>query len=68
MSKDQALIAYVTRMGDNAIVMAQRLSEWVGHGPELEEEMAMSNFALDYVGQARMFFSYACELDGKRRS
>ena len=68
MSKDQALIAYVTRMGDNAIVMAQRLSEWVGHGPELEEEMAMSNFALDYVGQARMFFSYAGELDGKGRS
>ncbi len=68
MNKEQALIAYVTRMGDNVIVMAQRLSEWVGHGPELEEEMAMGNFALDYVGQSRMFFSYAGELEGKGRS
>ena len=68
MTKKQALIAYVTRMGDNAIVMAQRLSEWVGHGPALEEEMAMANFALDYVGQARMFFSCAGELDGKGQS
>ncbi len=68
MTKEQALIAYVTRMGDNAIIMAQRLSEWVGHGPELEEEMAMANFALDYVGQARMFFSCAGELEGKGKS
>ncbi|MCZ6499167.1 MAG: phenylacetate-CoA oxygenase subunit PaaC [Gammaproteobacteria bacterium] len=68
MNKEKALIAYVTRMGDNAIIMAQRLSEWVGHGPELEEEMAMGNFALDYVGQSRMYFSYAGELEGKGRS
>ncbi len=68
MNKEQALIAYVTRMGDNVIVMAQRLSEWVGHGPELEEEMAMANFALDYVGQARLFYSCAGELEGKGRS
>ncbi|MCZ6686099.1 MAG: phenylacetate-CoA oxygenase subunit PaaC [Gammaproteobacteria bacterium] len=68
MNKEKALIAYVTRMGDNAIIMAQRLSEWIGHGPELEEEMAMGNFALDYVGQARMFFSYAGELEGTGRS
>ena len=59
MNKDQALQTYLIRMGDNALVLAQRLSEWVGHGPELEEEMAMGNFALDLVGQARMLFSLA---------
>jgi len=68
MNKDQALLAYLIRMGDNAVVLAQRLSEWVGHGPELEEEMAMSNFALDLIGQARMLFSLAGELEGNDRS
>ena len=68
MSKDQVLVEYLTRMGDNAIVFAQRLGEWVGHGPELEEELAMGNFALDYVGQARMLFTAAGELEGKGRS
>ena len=68
MNKDQALQAYLIRMGDNAVVLAQRLSEWVGHGPELEEEMAMSNFALDLIGQARMLFSLAGELEGGDRS
>lgn len=68
MNRDEALERYATRMGDNAVVLAQRLSEWVGHGPELEEEMAMANFALDLVGQARMLFSLAGELEGKGRS
>ena len=68
MNKDQALQAYLVRMGDNAVVLAQRLSEWVGHGPELEEEMAMSNFALDLIGQARMLFSLAGKLEGRGRS
>jgi ring-1,2-phenylacetyl-CoA epoxidase subunit PaaC len=67
MNKEQALQAYLIRMGDNAVVLAQRLSEWVGHGPELEEEMAMSNFALDLIGQARMLFSLAGELEGDDR-
>jgi ring-1,2-phenylacetyl-CoA epoxidase subunit PaaC len=68
VSKDQALHKYLLRMGDNAVVLAQRLSEWVGHGPELEEEMAMANFALDLVGQARLLFSAAAELEGQGRS
>jgi ring-1,2-phenylacetyl-CoA epoxidase subunit PaaC len=68
MNKDQALQTYLIRMGDNALVLAQRLSEWVGHGPELEEEMAMGNFALDLVGQARMLFSLAAELEGRDKS
>ena len=55
---------YVLRLGDNAIVLAQRLGELVGHGPELEEEMAVANFALDYVGQARYIYSLAGEIEG----
>jgi len=67
MNKDDALLAYVLRLGDNALVAAQRLIELVAHGPELEEELANANFSLDYIGQARMFYSYAGELEGKGR-
>ena len=45
MNRDEALQQYATRMGDNAVVLAQRLSEWVGHGPELEEETLSQNYA-----------------------
>jgi len=61
------LFEYLLRLGDNALVLGQRLGEWVAHGPELEEEMAMANFALDYIGQARLFLSYAGEVEGQRR-
>jgi len=67
MDKEEALLRYTLRLGDNALVLAQRLVELVAHGPELEEEMANANFALDYLGQARMFYSYAGELEGKDR-
>jgi ring-1,2-phenylacetyl-CoA epoxidase subunit PaaC len=67
MKKEEALLAYTLRLGDNALIIAQRLIELVAHGPELEEEMANANFALDYLGQARMFYSYAGELEGKGR-
>ena len=68
MNKEQALLAYVTRLGDNALILGQRLIELVAAYPELEEELANANFALDYIGQARMFYSYAGELEGKGRS
>ena len=68
MKKEEALYRYVLRLGDNALVLAQRLVELVAHGPELEEEMANANFALDYLGQARMFYSYAGEIEGNGRS
>jgi ring-1,2-phenylacetyl-CoA epoxidase subunit PaaC len=67
MNKEEALLKYTLRLGDNALILAQRLIELVAHGPELEEEMANANFALDYLGQARMFYSYAGELEGKGR-
>jgi ring-1,2-phenylacetyl-CoA epoxidase subunit PaaC len=68
MTNDEALIQYLLRLGDNALVLAQRLSELVASGPELEEELATANFALDYLGQARMYYSRACELEGAGRS
>lgn len=67
-TKEDALLKYVLRLGDNALVLSQRLIEIVTHGPELEEEMANANFALDYLGQARMFYSCAGELEGNGRN
>lgn len=67
MNKEAALLAYVTRLGDNALVLGQRMVELVAAYPELEEELANANFALDYIGQARMFYTYAGELEGKDR-
>lgn len=68
MTKTQALIGYLLRLGDNALILGQRLTEIVVHGPELEEELAIANIALDYLGQSRMFYTYAGELEGKGRS
>ena len=67
MNKESALLAYVTRLGDNALVLGQRMIELVAAYPELEEELANANFALDYIGQARMFYTYAGELEGQGR-
>ena len=68
MNKERALLGYVTRLGDNALVLGQRMIELVAAYPELEEELANANFALDYIGQARMFYTYAGELEGKGRT
>lgn len=69
MSNDKEnLFAYLIRLADNALILAQQLGDWVGKGPELEEEIAMANFALDYIGQARMLYSLAGEVEGKART
>jgi len=68
VNKESALLAYVMRLGDNALVLGQRMIELVAAYPELEEELANANFALDYIGQARMFYTCAGELEGKGRS
>lgn len=57
-------IDYLLRLGDNALILSQRLSEWCGKGPALEEDMALTNVALDLLGQARLWLSYAAELQG----
>lgn len=55
------------RLGDNALVLSQRLCEWVGKGPALEEDMALANTGLDLIGQARMWLAYAGEVEGRGR-
>jgi ring-1,2-phenylacetyl-CoA epoxidase subunit PaaC len=62
-----ARVEMLLRLGDNALVLSQRLSEWCGKGPVLEEDLATTNTALDLIGQARMWFTYAGELDGRGR-
>jgi ring-1,2-phenylacetyl-CoA epoxidase subunit PaaC len=61
-------IEYVLRFGDSALVLAQRLSAWVAHAPIMEEDVAFANVSLDLFGQARLWLSYAGELEGKGRS
>ncbi|HEY9085750.1 MAG TPA: 1,2-phenylacetyl-CoA epoxidase subunit PaaC [Candidatus Tyrphobacter sp.] len=58
---------YVMRLGDNALVLAQRLSAWVAHAPIMEEDVALANVSLDLFGQARLWLSYAGELEGAGR-
>lgn len=67
MTPESALLTYVLRLGDNALITGQRMIERVTGEPELEEELANANFALDFIGQARMFYAYGGELEGKGR-
>ncbi|MEO7359246.1 MAG: 1,2-phenylacetyl-CoA epoxidase subunit PaaC, partial [Gemmatimonadaceae bacterium] len=55
------------RLGDDRLVLGHRLSEWAGHGPELEEDIALANIALDLVGHAAALLKLAGELEGKGR-
>lgn len=57
-----SLFDYLLRLGDNALILSQRLGEWCGHGPVLEEDIALTNVALDLLGQARLWLGYAGEL------
>jgi len=63
-----ARLEYLLRLGDNDVVLAQRLGEWVGHGPVLEEDIALTNVGLDLLGQGRMWLAYAGEVEGKGRT
>lgn len=67
MTKQEALFEYVLRAGDDSLILGQRLSEWCGHGPILEEDIAMTNIALDLIGQATSLLAYAGEVEGKDR-
>lgn len=62
------LFAYVLGLGDDALVLGHRLSEWTGRGPTLEEDIALANLGLDLIGQARLFYDHAGRIEGKGRS
>jgi ring-1,2-phenylacetyl-CoA epoxidase subunit PaaC len=59
------LVLYALRRADDALILGHRLSEWCGHAPILEEDMALSNIALDLLGQARELYSYAAKAEGR---
>lgn len=63
-----ALFEYLVRLGDDSLILGHRLSEWCGHGPILEEDIAMTNIALDHVGQTSSLLKYAGEVEGKGRT
>ncbi|WP_322517938.1 1,2-phenylacetyl-CoA epoxidase subunit PaaC [Rhodopseudomonas palustris] len=64
---DTPLFTYALRRADDALILGHRLSEWCGHAPMLEEDMALSNVALDLIGQARELYSYAGAVEGEGR-
>ena len=63
-----ALFNFCLQRGDSCLVLGQRLSEWCGHGPVLEQDIALTNVALDLVGQARTYYQYAAEIEGRGRA
>lgn len=66
--KNQNLFDYILTHADNCLILGQRLAEWCGHGPVLEQDIAMTNISLDLIGQARMFYQYAAEVQGEGKS
>ena len=58
---------FALRLADDALILGHRLSEWIGVAPQLEEELALANIALDLIGQARMLYAHAGEIEGKGR-
>jgi len=59
------LVLYSLRRADDALILGHRLSEWCGHAPMMEEDMALANMGLDLLGQARELYSYAAKVEGK---
>ncbi len=62
------LFKYTLRLGDTNLILGQRLSEWTGHGPFLEEDLALTNITLDIMGAAKAFLEYAAKIEGKGRT
>lgn len=68
MNNRDAKLQALLRLADDHLILGHRLSEWCGHAPMLEEDLAMPNMALDLLGQARVLYTYAAEVEGKGRS
>jgi ring-1,2-phenylacetyl-CoA epoxidase subunit PaaC len=67
MTAADPLVEYLLRLGDSCLVLGHRLSEWCGHAPVLEEDIALANVALDLIGQARFWLTLAGEVEGAGR-
>lgn len=68
MDRKEAKYLYILHLADNALILGQRLGEWCGHGPVLEQDMAMTNIALDYIGRARLLYQYASEIGANKQN
>jgi ring-1,2-phenylacetyl-CoA epoxidase subunit PaaC len=68
MTTQEALFKYILRIGDTNLILGQRLSEWTGHGPFLEEDLALTNITLDITGAAKSLLEYAALVEGKGRT
>ena len=68
MTTQEALFNYTLRLGDTNLILGHRLSEWTGHGPFLEEDLALTNIALDITGAANSFLEYAATIENKGRT
>ncbi|MCC6372043.1 MAG: phenylacetate-CoA oxygenase subunit PaaC [Bacteroidia bacterium] len=68
MNLNDALFKYSIRLGDTSLILAQRLSEWTGHGPFLEEDLALTNITLDIFGRAKSLLEYAAKIEDKGRT
>jgi ring-1,2-phenylacetyl-CoA epoxidase subunit PaaC len=68
MTKQEALFNYTLRLGDCSIILAQRLTEWTGKGPFLEEDLALTNVALDIFGRGKSMLEYAARIENKGRN
>ena len=66
-SQQEALLNYCIALGDDSLTLGHRLSEWCRNGPFLEEDLALTNVSLDFIGRARMLYSYAAELESQGR-
>ena len=64
---DLSLFEYALRLGDDSLILGQRLSEWTGHAPSVEVDLSLANIALDLVGQATHFLDYAGRAEGRGR-
>jgi len=64
----QLLFDYVLQLADTSLLLGHRLSEWCGHGPILEQDLALANIALDLLGETRSLYQYAAELEGRGRT
>ncbi|WP_281972862.1 1,2-phenylacetyl-CoA epoxidase subunit PaaC [Ruegeria faecimaris] len=64
MDRDTAFVQFLLRMGDNDLILGHRVSEWCGHAPVLEEDIALANTALDLIGQTQMWLGLAGEIQG----
>jgi ring-1,2-phenylacetyl-CoA epoxidase subunit PaaC len=68
LALETALLQFLLRTGDNTLILGHRVSEWCGHAPVLEEDIALANVALDLIGQTRLWLDLAANVEGRGRN